>query len=227
MLFLAVFCGFLAEYQLEHKIEKEKEKQYVKSLVLDLAYDTAKYSQTIAGLEKKFPYYDSVLLFFKTPATYSNRLPYRYYIRTNHELFYIPNSPTIQQLKNSGNLRLITKKLVLDSILIYQSNINGRLQNQTDYVIEYNKRLIQLQETILDFGGLNQYLNGIFGDQLNKDRSVYDLAVFVNNPAKLQALSNLFVGTKASELFYMNVLELMKEDATSLMLFVQKEYKLN
>jgi hypothetical protein len=27
MLFLAVFCGFLAEYQLEHKIEKNREKQ--------------------------------------------------------------------------------------------------------------------------------------------------------------------------------------------------------
>jgi hypothetical protein len=26
MLFLAVFCGFLAEYQLEHKIERDKEK---------------------------------------------------------------------------------------------------------------------------------------------------------------------------------------------------------
>ncbi len=32
MLFLAVFCGFLAEYQLEHKIEKDREKQYIYSL---------------------------------------------------------------------------------------------------------------------------------------------------------------------------------------------------
>ena len=31
MLFLAVFCGFLAEYQLEHKIEKDREKQYIKT----------------------------------------------------------------------------------------------------------------------------------------------------------------------------------------------------
>ena len=27
MLFLAVFCGFLAEYQLEHKIEKDRIKK--------------------------------------------------------------------------------------------------------------------------------------------------------------------------------------------------------
>ena len=29
MLFLAVFCGFIAEYLLEHKIEKEKGNQYL------------------------------------------------------------------------------------------------------------------------------------------------------------------------------------------------------
>jgi hypothetical protein len=29
MLFLAVFCGFLAEYQLEHIIEHSKEKEYI------------------------------------------------------------------------------------------------------------------------------------------------------------------------------------------------------
>ena len=40
MLFLAVFCGFLAEYQLEHKIEKDREKQYVRSLIDDFREDT-------------------------------------------------------------------------------------------------------------------------------------------------------------------------------------------
>ena len=36
MLFLAVFCGFLAEYLLEHKIEKEKGKQFAISFREDL-----------------------------------------------------------------------------------------------------------------------------------------------------------------------------------------------
>src|SRR5678810_278991 len=41
MLFLAVFCGFLAEYQLEHKIEKDREKQYIISMIKELEADTA------------------------------------------------------------------------------------------------------------------------------------------------------------------------------------------
>ena len=51
MLFLAVFCGFLAEYQLEHKIEKDREKQYIRSLTDDLGEDTLILSENIKDCE--------------------------------------------------------------------------------------------------------------------------------------------------------------------------------
>ncbi|HEY5969946.1 MAG TPA: hypothetical protein VIU35_18315, partial [Chitinophagaceae bacterium] len=41
MLFLAVFCGFLAENQREHMIEHSREKVYMTSLVEDLQKDTS------------------------------------------------------------------------------------------------------------------------------------------------------------------------------------------
>ncbi len=47
MLFLAVFCGFLAEYQLEHVIENNREKQFMRSMVEDLEKD-------IAGIELEY-----------------------------------------------------------------------------------------------------------------------------------------------------------------------------
>jgi len=40
MLFLAVFCGFLAEYQLEHFIEKQREKKFALLLYEDFKKDT-------------------------------------------------------------------------------------------------------------------------------------------------------------------------------------------
>lgn len=226
MLFLAVFCGFMAEYQLEHKIEKEKEKQYINSLVQDLAYDTTQYQRTITRLNKKFPFYDSALHFLAHPVIYHDNFPFRFYIKTNIEHIYIPIAPTIQQLKNSGNLRLIRKKLVLDSILIYHSNITGMLQNQTDYVLEYNKRLVLDQEKVVDFSGLNQYLNGIVSGELSDDDSAYALSLLTNDKDKLKVLSNLFIGTKGSEMFYINILGIMKGNATALMLFIKKEYHL-
>ena len=53
MLFLAVFCGFLAEYQLEHTIEHQREIKYVKSLLQDLKADTASLQQYIDIKKKK------------------------------------------------------------------------------------------------------------------------------------------------------------------------------
>ena len=53
MLFLAVFCGFLAEYQLEHKIEKDRAGQYILSLYEDLRSDTDRINQLLAYDEKK------------------------------------------------------------------------------------------------------------------------------------------------------------------------------
>ena len=41
MLFLAVFCGFLAEYQLEHKIERDRAKELAKSFYEELKSDSA------------------------------------------------------------------------------------------------------------------------------------------------------------------------------------------
>ncbi len=36
MLFLAVFCGFLAENQREHMVEHKREKQYMQSMLVVL-----------------------------------------------------------------------------------------------------------------------------------------------------------------------------------------------
>ena len=51
MLFLAVFCGFLAEYQLEHKIEKERARKYMYDMVENLKYDTIRYNRNLVNNE--------------------------------------------------------------------------------------------------------------------------------------------------------------------------------
>lgn len=45
MLFLAVFCGFLAEYQLEHKIESDKERVGMLGALKTTAIDLSAYLQ--------------------------------------------------------------------------------------------------------------------------------------------------------------------------------------
>ena len=63
MLFLAVFCGFLAEYQLEHTIQKDREKVYMQNMLEDLEADTAVYADYAS---RNAVIYDKMRCFQKT-----------------------------------------------------------------------------------------------------------------------------------------------------------------
>ena len=54
MLFLAVFCGFLAENQREHMIEHERERQYSKQLLADLRKDSAFFKRRMTIIDSTF-----------------------------------------------------------------------------------------------------------------------------------------------------------------------------
>ena len=226
MLFLAVFCGFLAEYQLEHKIEKDRERQYIVSLVKDLEYDTLQFQKTLDILQKKMIYYDSVFLFFRNPSSYNDHMPFRYYFITSLEQFYTPAKPTIEQLKGSGNLRIIRKQLALDSILIYDSRLGGSYNNQTQFVIEANKRLIHSFETIFDLTNFDSFITDRFTNTPAQNSSVYDLGLMPVQKVAIQEVYNVYISTKASDFFYIQVLKATKKLAASLIIFLKKEYHL-
>ena len=124
MLFLAVFCGFLAEYQLEHKIERDREKQYILSMMQDLRDDTSSISSTVNELISISKLADTMLIQLKNgtpdPTVLNRIISSRFWIYAG----YIYNNRTVQQLKNSGNFRLLRNEAVADSILQYDNVVN-------------------------------------------------------------------------------------------------------
>ena len=64
MLFLAVFCGFLAENQREHMVEHKREEKFAKRLLSDLGEDSVFLNIRIGRLEdrkKKYADFLSVM----------------------------------------------------------------------------------------------------------------------------------------------------------------------
>ena len=122
MLFLAVFCGFLAEYQLEQMIERHREEQYAGSLANDLKADINHLNTIIDNRTKRQVLLDSLMVLLNTPDNKDMRNSIYYQAiqvsRRNPTLF-TPNNGTMQQLKNSGGLRLIRKRNIADSIARY------------------------------------------------------------------------------------------------------------
>jgi len=133
MLFLAVFCGFLAEYQLEHMIEKERGHNYIQSFYEDLKKDTASFNGYIKTYEIKLNELG------KAEACYDSLSSKRNANNTCIEdlmnsAYGFPDllteDRTLIQLKNAGGLRLI-KKADADSILSYDRMIRDYVKRET------------------------------------------------------------------------------------------------
>jgi len=132
MLFLAVFCGFLAENQREHFIEGKREKKYIQNLLQDLARDTANYRTTIAlRLEKERESFQLVkMLYSQDRNSHLNELYYFARQMTRLNAIFFPTVATMNQLKNSGALRLIKNEKIADSIVAYNAAVEAFVQTQ-------------------------------------------------------------------------------------------------
>ena len=132
MLFLAVFCGFIAENIREHYVEKERGKQYIRSFYEDLVTDSSqlnrlisRYQLKVSVLQNMSPCYDSLLS--KSPpkncltTIIQNTLTFPDLIYTDR---------TLQQLKNAGGLRLLNRADA-DSILLYDNLLREYKANET------------------------------------------------------------------------------------------------
>jgi len=139
MLFLAVTLGFLVENQREHYVEHQRENQFVRSLFNDVKTDTANIAKITNARNAKEAMLDSLsLLMNSSDPGGLTRLIYPYAILAGRTLPYrfVPNDGTMQQLKNSGALRLIRNRKVVDSIAKYDINVRNMLGQ---YAVEENQ----------------------------------------------------------------------------------------
>lgn len=121
MLFLAITLGFLVENRRELFVEHHRENQYMQSLVKDLEQDIGNIESFIAIKEAKNQMADS-LTSFLLGSQYQSHTGLIYYCARRFsiaEFIFHMTDGTLMQLKNSGGLRLVQKKSVVDSLQSY------------------------------------------------------------------------------------------------------------
>ena len=222
MLFLAVFCGFLAENQREHMVEHRREKQYMISLAEDLQNDTAELKKEILTADSVVQYADSTVLFLSSYKP-SGEVPARIsrIIRTGGaRLSLIYTDRTSSQLKNSGAMRLIRKKNVADTILQYWKQIDETNIQLDRYRIYRDAG----REVLFKLWVIPSVYNVTLGP---KGDSVQQLRVIDQDPKKWDELTNLISISSAvcrnSILVNLNKQYML---ATNLILLIKKEYHL-
>jgi len=127
MIFLAVTLGFFAESYREHIVNKEHEKQYANSFYEDLQDDRKNLPILLNSIQKQQiqPAKSLPVLFSKTSISDPADSIYFYlrkFKRQQGIMAYITDR-TYEQIKNSGEMRLITNKQLADSLIDYYKDI--------------------------------------------------------------------------------------------------------
>jgi len=120
MLFLAVSLGFFVENQREHMVERQRETQYMRSMIEDLKSDTTELTENIRLRRERDVMIDSLIYLLGQRDISINGNSIYYLGRViSPPISFFPNDRTIQQLKNSGGLRLIRNMEISNSIMAY------------------------------------------------------------------------------------------------------------
>jgi len=160
MLFLAVFCGFLAEYQLEHKIEKDREKQYASSLYEDLKIDTATLKESMRINDFVTRKIDTFRNMVQHQSLQS--LPagtWYYYGRFGTRYMQVAfQDATLHQLKSSGGLRYFKNRQIADAIARYDQACR-RLQTQLTFQDPVYALLLSTRDKIFNAYFLDEVMD--------------------------------------------------------------------
>ena len=225
MLFLAVTLGFFVENQREHYIEGKREKEYIRSMIEDLRLDMAGLSADNNERKKAVIMYDSVitLLNKKNRSQFEQqRIYYLARMGLRSSPFPVLNDRTYEQMKSSGNLRLIHYKEIADKITKYYFNTKEFSIN-TDQTLLRLQSLIEYEGKVFD-GTVFQQMINIKNFEINQPRG--DPALITEDKQTLNELSVRIHYVLSILLYSQNFITELEKEASQLTETLKKEYHL-
>jgi len=220
MLFLAVFLGFVAENIRENTVDRHREKEYIESFIEDLKTDSAALSKEIKSIHTNKTMIDSLMYMLRNPLNTLAGNDLYYYARFVTKVnFFKSNDRTIAQLKNSGGLRLITRR-ASDSIMSYQVLLESLATNkeieqkETAFLYPYLSRLFDpdVFETMVDnYGNINRPMNNPTLRSVDQQQ-IKEFMFYLHQK-------------KTSYIFAIEFLNNLHAKAVNLIRFLQQEYE--
>jgi len=222
MLFLAVFCGFLAENQREHIVEHKREKQYMQNLLQDLKRDSTALAQEIRLRKRRSMRADSLIMELDSAdkiINTANIYLHAYYL-TPLRIFGYSNV-TMEQLKNSGSMRLIRKEDVADSITSYDIEVQQykiREEGEREILPEYRKAICFLLNARVMVAMENLTSPNIY------NRPETNVPLLTKDPAILNQVKGLAAQIHTRNEVLRKMLEILLRKNNALWGLIKKEY---
>ncbi len=222
MIFLAVSMGFIAENIREHQIEKKIGKELIKSLVDDLKADTTAFNENASFWTTRLQGIDSLRYYIQPDIKNTNMDRTYYWVEHMFEFEdFKYHDATIQQLRNTGNFRLIENRNVIDSLIAYDGSIKSLYFN-----VEISARSQYLFLRHMQTGLFNSKNFKTFSNELPKTISTTKGYIIQDKPGSLFEYYNELYNYK-----HLGAVQILNDkalhiQATSLIALIKKEYGL-
>ena len=224
MLFLAVFCGFLAENLREESVEHHRAKVYAANLYEELKKDTVSINNAIVANRLVVGKLDTFCLYStqKAKLNITNGMLYYYGSYTTLLWVYSADNTTIEELKSSGNLRIMNND-ISEKINAY-CKLLSELENEYTLTRTEFAKLEDLYFKLFD-GYTSQLL--VHGTRPLSRDSIFKLNIpLINDDPKLM---KEFTGWQKFEVsIYQRHIDTyllpIRQSAIELLQLLQKEY---
>ena len=225
MLFLAVVAGFLVENQREHYVEHQRAKVYAANLYEELKKDTARLSSVIHRNDQIAGQLDTFCILVKeyNRQNITTGMLYYYANSVTQVEYFSSSNTTIEQLKGSGNLRIMGSKLA------YKLSEYDKMIRELEKEYDLSKVEFAKMED-LHFKMIDVY----FSEKMFTERDDPRDSVFrvndlpLNNDPELMKAYTGWLKFESNIYLYQvrRYLSPLRDTATQLLALLQKEYHL-
>ena len=141
MLFLAVFCGFLAEYQLEHKIEKERAEKYLQSMLVDVRTNIKNLDSLLVQDHIIIDNHNSLVNWLLQDSATIDRAAFAKQMGAVWVRNFLVRKETYEQMKSSGSLRYVGNINFLKKMMAYERITNFAQYRNQEFEKKYYTEL--------------------------------------------------------------------------------------
>jgi hypothetical protein len=220
IIFFAVTCGFFAENLREYIQDNSKENEYMRSMISDLKTDTSALQSISVLNEIQAKGLDSLMHIMENMSASGENDRFYYYdlkYTFNYNGF-IPARGTLNQLKNTGEQRLIKNEDVSRVISQYDNALDA-IGTQTELLTNQITKVRDMQTDIIDFlslkkqnqvsviSGVNTYPALLKSDKMTIHSYYFNIAI-------LKGIISSYAGK----------LKNLKRQNTSLLKLIEEEY---
>jgi hypothetical protein len=141
MLFLAVVCGFFAEYQLEHKIEKDRARQFLQSMLVDVRTNIINLDSLMTQDNIIIANHDELVNWLLQDSATIDRGAFAQKMGAVWIRNFLVRKETYEQMKSSGSLRYIGNIEFLKKMMDYERITNFAQYRNQDFEKKYYTEL--------------------------------------------------------------------------------------